>query len=129
MTLRLYLALMSIGTFFCWVAWLFVITNISPTEAGLLGLFFFYFSFFLAILGTFSVLGFLIRKTIIKNDDVIFRHVRNTFRQSLLLSTLISIILFLLSQKLLFWWNFALLLGIVIFLEGIIFTNRKHSNG
>lgn len=128
MSLRLYLTLMSIGTILCWVAWFFVITNTSPIESGLMGLFFFYFSLFLAVVGTFSVIGFLIRKIIIKNDEVIFRHVRHTFRQSILLGLLIVFILILLSQNLLFWWNALILFAFFIFLEGVIFSNRRHSN-
>lgn len=128
MTLRSYLILMSIGTLLCWVAWFFIVSNISPAEAGLQGLLFFYFSLFLAIVGTFSVIGFAVRKMIIKDDEVIFRHVRHTFRQSIFIALLLIIILILLSQNLLYWWNAIILFIFFMFVEGILFSSRRHSN-
>ncbi len=129
MTLRQYLILMTIGTLLCWVAWIFIIFETSPYDASMLALLFFYFSLFLAIVGTFSVLGFLIRRRIIKNDDIVFRHVRHTFRQSIIIASLIIITLILLSQNLLAWWNAGLLILLFLFIEGVVFTNRKYSNG
>lgn len=128
MTLRQYLILMSLGAIFCWIAWFFVILNISPEGAGFLGFSFFYLSLFLAIVGTFSVIGFLIRRMILKNDDITFRHVRKTFRQSIIIAFLIVLILFLLSKKLLTWWNAPLLIILFCIIEFVIFTNRKFRN-
>jgi hypothetical protein len=81
MSLRYYLILMSIGALICWLAWFFVLGSIDPTQAGFFGFLFFYASLFLALTGTFSVIGFLIKKIVLKNDQVIFHHVRSTFRQ------------------------------------------------
>lgn len=128
MTLRQYLILMSIGTILCWVAWLFVVWSIDPSDAGTLGFLFFYISLFLAIVGSFSVFGFLVRRAIIKDDELVFRHVKRTFRQSIFVATLIVFVLFLLAEHLLTWWNLILLLGLCVFLEAIVFTNRKYSN-
>lgn len=128
MTLRQYLILMTIGTLACWIAWFFVIGNISPAEAGILGFAFFYLSLFLAIVGTFSVAGFLTRRVIIKNDNIVFRHVHTTFRQSIIIASLIIISLLLLSQHLLAWWNALLLVALFFILEGMIFSNRKYRN-
>ena len=128
MSLRAYLIFMTIGTLLCWVAWFFVIGNTSPTEAGMLAFSFFYLSLFLAIVGTFSVIGFLVRRAIIKNDDVIFRHVRATFRQSVIIASLVITSLILLSQNLLAWWNALLLIILFFILEGMIFSNRKYRN-
>lgn len=128
MSLRLYLFLMSLGTLLCWIAWFFVLINISPSGAGLHGLFAFYISLFLAVVGTFSVIGFAVRRAIIKNDEVVFRHVRHTFRQSVLLATILTILLILLSKQLLFWWNAVILAVFFLFIELIVFTNQKHSN-
>ena len=89
MTLRQYLILMSLGTLICWAAWVVIINTFAPNTAGILGLLFFYVSLFLALVGTFSVIVFLIRRVIIKNDEVIFRHVRRTLRQSIVVSTLL----------------------------------------
>ncbi|OGH83780.1 MAG: hypothetical protein A2261_03850 [Candidatus Magasanikbacteria bacterium RIFOXYA2_FULL_44_8] len=128
MTLRQYLILMSLGTLICWAAWVVIINTFDPNTAGILGLLFFYVSLFLALVGTFSVIVFLIRRVIIKNDEVIFRHVRRTLRQSIVVSTLIIFVLFLLQKQLLTWWNLALVLILFFAIEGIVFTSRKYNN-
>jgi len=128
MTLRQYLILMSLGTLICWGTWTFILFTLDPNSAGSLGILFFYFSLFLALVGTFSVIIFLIRRLIIKNDEVIFRHVKKTFRQSVIVAVLIIFALYLLQQHLLTWWNSILLVALFIVLEAVIFTNRRYSN-
>ncbi len=127
MSLRAYLILMSLGTLACWVAWVFILT-IDPTTAANSIFLFFYVSLFLAIVGTFSVGGFLVRRLLIKNDEVVFRHVRRTFRQSIMVAGFLIGTLILRQKGLLAWWNFGLLIVIFILLEGVIFSNRKYSN-
>ncbi len=128
MSLRFYLALMSIGTLLCWVAWFFVITNIAPDEAGIMGMIFFYTSLFMALVGTVSVIGFAIRKKLIKNEDAVLRHVSHTFRQSIFIAGLAIITLYLKAHDLLAWWNLVLLVVLFIVLEGVVFTKRKFNN-
>ena len=128
MTLRLYLILMSIGALICWIAWFFVIGSIEPGHAGFFGFLIFYSSLFLALAGTFSVFGFLIKKIILKNDEIVFHHVKNTFRQGMLVAGIIILGLILLQIKLLTWWNCVLLILLIALIEGIIFTNRKYNN-
>ena len=128
MTLRQYLVLMSLGTGLCWIAWFFILFSVDPIQAGRLVFFFFYVSLFMAVVGTFSVLGFLIRRWVVKDDELVFRHVKRTFRQSIFIAAVLIVVLMLLSNRLLAWWNLVLLLGLCIFLEAIVFTNRKFSN-
>lgn len=119
---------MSLGTALCWIAWFFVIRNIDPSSGGLLGFTFFYLSLFLAVVGTFSVGGFLFRRAIMKKDEIVFRHVRHTFRQSIIVGILAVFALFLLGARLLTWWNGLLLVALLLIFEGIIFTKRKYRN-
>jgi hypothetical protein len=128
MSLRYYLILMSVGAFICWLAWFFVLSSIDPTQAGFFGFLFFYTSLFLALTGTFSVMGFLVKKIILKNDEVIFHHVKSTFRQGMLVAFIIMAGLILLQTKLLAWWSAIFLILLFIIIEGIIFTNRKYNN-
>jgi len=128
MTLKQYLFLMSIAAGLCWVAWFFMVLSTDPNQSNMLIFIFFYFSLYFAILGTFSVIGFLIKMKIIKNDEIIFRHVKKTFRQSIILATLIVLALFLLQRNLLTWWNSILLALLFVVLEGVIFTNRHYKN-
>lgn len=115
---------MTIGTLLCWVAWFFVVRNTSPVSANLLVFFAFYTSLFLSIVGTFSVAGFLIRRFFSKNDEVVFHHVRQTFRQSMLLAVVSIVMLMLLAHSLLFWWNSMLLITLFVFIEIFIATKR-----
>lgn len=128
MTLRAYLILMSVGALICWLAWFFILGSIDPKQAGLFGFVFFYCSLFLALAGTFSVIGFLIKKIILKNDQIVFHHVKSTFRQGMLVAGVIILGLILLQIKLLTWWNGILLILLFAAIEGIIFTNRKYNN-
>lgn len=128
MTLRQYLFLMSLGTGMCWLAWGFIILNIDPKQAGFSGFAFFYLSLFLSLLGSISILGFWIRKKILKNDDIVFRHVKKTFRQGFILALAIILMLKLQQTEKFFWWV-PILLAILIYLsEVLIFSNRRHSN-
>lgn len=128
MTLRQYLILMSIGTISCWVAWFFVVSSLDPAQSGLIGFSFFYASLFLALVGTFSVIGFVARKRKLKDDGLVFRHVKRTFRQGILFACLILSVLLLLQLHMLTWWVAILLAILYATLEGIIFTNRKFNN-
>ena len=128
MTLRQYLIIMTVATLICWLVWGAVIFLYDPNIAGAISFLFFYASLFLALLGTISIIVFFVRSKIIKNDEVVFRHIKRTFRQGLFFSTFVIISLLLAQKHLLTWWNFTLLLTFYIFLEGLIFTNRKYQN-
>jgi len=119
---------MSTGTLICWTAWFFVLFGANPEEAGIPGVLFFYTSLFLAVIGTFSVIGFLLRRIVVKEDEVVFRHAKRTFRQGIFVSIFLILSLILLHQNLLTWWNSLLLLFLFLILESIIFANRKFSN-
>ncbi|MDO8499520.1 MAG: hypothetical protein Q7S66_02560 [bacterium] len=125
MTLRQYLILMSTGTVSCWLAWILIVWSISPDSMGWLGILFFYASLFLALVGTFSVVGFLIRRKILKNDDLVFRKVKKTFRQGVLSASLVIIVLMLLHLDFLTWWLAVLIALFYAILEGIIFSHYK----
>lgn len=128
MTLKQYLLLMAAGTIMCWVAWLFILFNISPEQAGLVGFLFFYISLFLGTVGIFSVTGLILKKQKSDKDEMIFRQVKRTFKQGILFGSFVILSLLLLQFNLLFWWNAVLLALLYIVLEGAIVTGRKYSN-
>lgn len=128
MTLKQYLFLMSLGSILCWSAWILVVNSVNPDSAGWWGITFFYLSLSLAITGTFSVAGFLLRRALIKNDELVFRHVRRTFRQSITLSLLTIMILIFQAAGWLKWWNLSLLIALFLVLEAVMFTKRRFSN-
>ena len=127
MTLKQYLILMSVATAVCWLAWLFVIFNLDPTTAGTLGLSFFYFSSFFALIGTFATLGFWMRELFSKTDEVEFRIVKKTFRQGIVLSVFIILTLFLQQKEMLNWWTGTIILVMLFITEGLVFQTKTQS--
>ena len=128
MTLKQYLLIMAAATTVTWLIWLTVILYFDPATAGAMGFTFFYASLFLSVLGTFTLASFFIQTRIIKNEEAIFRHIKKNFRQGFIFSAFCIIVLLLAQFKLLTWWNFALLVILYAFTEGLIFTNRKYQN-
>jgi hypothetical protein len=119
---------MATGTIMCWVAWLFILFNISPEQAGWVGFIFFYASLFLGTVGIFSVTGLFLKKQSTNKDEIIFRQVKRTFKQGILFGIFIILSLILLQFNLLFWWNAILLALLYIVLEGAIVSGRKYNN-
>lgn len=128
MTLKTYLASIAVGTILCLIAWISVIINIDPHEAGVVGFFLFYMTLFLGLIGFSSTVGLGIRKLIFVQEDIVFRHARRTFRQSVIFSALIIVTLVLLQIDFLRWWNAVILVALGIVLEGMVYTNRKYRN-
>jgi len=125
MTLKKYLNLMTILTIICWVAWVLVLVLINPQQSDLIGFVLFYFSLFLALLGTASIFGFLIRVWLKKKP--IFKQVEIAFRQGIWLGLLVLIIFILKGLDLLRWWNALFLVLFLIFLElFFLLSNRKY---
>lgn len=90
MSLKKYLLLMSATTIVAYVLVAAIVYNFDPFEAGMVIVVFFYASVMLALIGTFSVLGFLLRH-LLDRHGVIFRQVITSFRQSIWLSLLLII--------------------------------------
>jgi hypothetical protein len=125
MTLKKYLNLMTFLTLICWVSWFLVLSLINPAQSGLIGFVLFYFSLFLSILGTSSVIGFLIRIWLKKKP--VFRQVEIAFRQGLWFGFLIISVLLLKGMDLLRWWNLTFLFLFLFFLElFFLFSNRRY---
>lgn len=124
MTLSRYLLIMILATLLCWMAWFLVLFNISPFEATALSFLTFYASLFLALTGTFTVVGFLLRVWLFKEDEPRFREVQKTFRHGLLFGLLLIAAILLQSQRLLYWWNLTLLIMALAILE-LFFLNKS----
>ena len=128
MTIKQYLYLMAFSTLICWVAFVFVLFNIDPAQAGVLGFGFFYISLFLGIVGLFSIFGFLIKRRRVQQDDAVFRQVKKTFNQGILFGIFTVLALMLRQFGLLYWWNGIFIILLYILVEGVILSNRKYHN-
>ena len=84
----------------------------------------FYISLFLALVGTFSVLGFVMRVILLKKHFFLSRQVAVSFRQALLLSLLITAALVLQSRSLLTWWTALLVVAALTLLEFFFITAK-----
>lgn len=118
---------MMVLTAICWLSWLVVLFFINPEETGLMGFILFYFSLFLAILGTTSILGFIIRARF--NQGPVFKQVEVSFRQGIWLGMLAIGLLLLKETELLRWWNGIFLFLFLTFLEFFFLSSRKRFKG
>lgn len=124
MTLRSYLITMIFATIICWTIFFFIAGTVNPETSNIVGFLLFYISLFLSLVGTAAIVGFLVRFVGLKRD-LIFRSVKEAFRQSFLFASLIVASLILLSQNLFSTLNlFLLIIGISV-LEYFLISNKS----
>jgi len=129
MNLRQYIFTMIFATLLCWVSWGFVILNVDPFQSAALGFVFFYVSLFLALLGTVSLIVFLLYRLFASRELPLFKYVQISFRQSLLMSAFLVLFLYLQGQGYLNIWNMMLLVTIFILIISFTLSVRhKHTN-
>jgi hypothetical protein len=124
MTLKNYLIFMSVMTAVSWGAFAFVAGLVDPSKTNWLGFTLFYLATFLALSGTFALLGFLFRFLFFKGE-IAFRAVKLAFYQSFVLSSFAVILLILSARSLLTWFNFFLLAFLFVVLELFVGSKSK----
>jgi hypothetical protein len=124
MTLKQYLITMSVVTAVCWLIWTYIIFSINPEVTNWIGFLMFYFSLFLALAGSAAIVGFIIRFIVFK-EELVYRLVKEAWRQSFLFSMLIIITLMLLSKNLFSWLNVLLLVIGLSALEFFLLSWQK----
>ncbi|MFH1838607.1 MAG: hypothetical protein ABH808_03925 [Candidatus Kuenenbacteria bacterium] len=125
MSLKIYILLITICTIFCWISWGIILCNINPFEARILEFTLFYFSLFLALIGTIALGGSLIRIKFDRNK-IIFKQAIIAFRQAIWFSSLIILFLILQSSNLLHWWNISLFILFLAVLEFFFISLEKN---
>lgn len=123
MSLKKYLIFTTTATLVSWIAWLIVLFYINPAEAGFIGFLLFYVSLFFALIGTFSLVGFFGRVWFTK-EQIIFRHLGVSTRQSFFFAVLVVGILLLQGAGLYRWWTVISLVLLLTLLE-FFFISRK----
>lgn len=124
MSLSKYLLLMIIATIFCWAAFLIVINAVNPLATVALGYALFYVSLFCALVGTLSVIGFLVRFIFNKNQFII-QQVKTSFRQGVWFAILVVGGLYLQSQGLVAWWNLLIFVVLLVVVEIFFVSSQK----
>ncbi len=123
MTFRWFLLVMTLATLSAWIAWIFVVNSMDPTQSGLIAFLLFYLTLFMAMLGTSVLFGTLIRIWM-RPNELLYRQTLRSFRQGIMLSGLFFSTLFLISFEVLRWWTILLLLVLFSLIE-LLFVSKK----
>jgi Na+/melibiose symporter-like transporter len=116
MSLLRFLLVLGIGTLMSWGSWWLVVSMMSPTTDGGVALLLFYSSFWLAMFGTATLIGFFIRYWLEK-DHVLFRQIGIAFRHGTIVSSGVTLALLLQSRRLLNIWAIVALLALAVVIE------------
>lgn len=122
MSLKHYIGFMLLGTIICWVAWALVAGSTDPTHSPWYIFFFFYASLFLALVGSFSVIGFTASHIKHKQPSVLFAHVKKSFRQGILLAMIVVASLYMKAADMLTWWSALLLIFSLLVFESVFLS-------
>lgn len=115
---------MGVATGSLWLGWWWTVISIDPFTTNFLGFLLFYLTLFLALVGTFTLLGVYLRKMRMP-DALLFHLVTLSSRQGFLLAVLLVSFLILQSQRWLKFWNLALIL-LVAFIVEFVLVYKSH---
>lgn len=131
MSLVRFLIFLGIGTVLSWAAWVLVLNMLEPYGGGFVALALFYSSFFLAGVGTLTIIGFFLRYWLEK-EKIPFNQIRVALRQGVLVVGGFVVALMLQAQRLLNPWSIIVLLLLIavieiFFLAGQSKYEQRHS--
>jgi hypothetical protein len=112
-----------LSTFLALGAWLFVLFNIDPFKSGIIGQIFFYFSFWLFLMGILVNILVWLRVKFLGGENAI-ETMGLSFRQGFLLALLVISIIMLNAYGYYTWW-IGLLVIAGIFLVELYFLSRE----
>ncbi|MBT3412887.1 MAG: hypothetical protein HOJ15_03135 [Candidatus Jacksonbacteria bacterium] len=126
MSLKQYIGVIFIGTLIMWGGWFVVVTQIDPIVAGMIGMMLFYSTFFLALLGTFALIGafyHLVRQ----RGNMDERHIILSFRHAIWYSLVVNFTLYLQAKRLLSWTNLLILVLLLAIIEFLLLSRHRHT--
>ncbi len=129
MSLTKFLISISAVTLFSWIAWGTVLVYIDPELAGGIGISVFYASLFFSLLGTFILLGLVIRivmRRLHRGTVIAFQFISPSIRQSIWFSLAIIVCLMLSASNLFNWWSLTILMVGLVILEAFFLTNQTN---
>lgn len=124
MSFRSYLILMTLATVAAWIAWAVVLHGVDPARSGIIGFLMFYITFIIAVFGTISILGLLMRLWRSKGE-LPSRLALRSFRQGILFSVLLTSSLFIFSQNWFRWWTMLLMVIIMALVEMAFLSSHR----
>jgi hypothetical protein len=107
---------MVFSTVLAWAAWIMILFFVDPASSGLPVIVFFYASLGLAITGTMSILGLMLR-TRWNHEELVSRLVSISFRQGIWMALAAISALVLQSFGALKWWILLIIIGILAIIE------------
>jgi hypothetical protein len=105
-----------------WAAWGMVVAKLDPYESTSMAMGLFFISLFFAFIGTFTLIGFGLRRWIGK-AEVYYHHLSVSLRQGMLLSLCTLLCISFLIMGVLKWWNGLMLVTIAVLVE-LYITSR-----
>lgn len=117
---------MTAATLLCFGALYFVMMSVDPYTASAAGLSLFFVALFLSLFGLFSLIVFAIESFFSRSETVAFRTVRKSFRQAVLFSVLVTVVLLMARAQYLYWWTLILLAIIVSCVEFLWSSRSSH---
>lgn len=128
MSLKTFLSIVGVCTALAWFSWYEVLQNIDPFANPELA-FLFYVTLALALIGTLTTAGLIARRLVVKDEDSLLRHFKQSARQAIFLTIAFLIVLILGSKGLFVWWIGLGLLALVVMIEAIAYSNRTAKSG
>ena len=126
MSPNLYMIGVLLASLFSWSAWALVLTRTDPYAGGSTALTWFYVTLFLALTGTFTIIGFYLRVWL-KHNALYYQNVNVSFRQGALFSFAVCGLLALQSLRVLNWWDGLLVIAIIVMVEFAFLARGRES--
>lgn len=114
-----YLTIIGIAGIIGWFGWIITLTKLNPFESTGMALGFFFITLFIALMCTFTILGFYFRVWIYKNE-IYYKHINISLRQGIMLGLIVVISLALQLLGVLNWLSGFLLVIIMLLIEAYI---------
>ena len=119
-----YFLLLLIASVFGWASVILILLRVDPFNSDTATFALFYVSVGFALYGTFFLLGWFLRKLLIRRMSLDY-YIEILFRQTLLAAVLVIVLLLLQSVRLLSWWNSLLVALAFLFLEYFLISYSK----
>ncbi len=94
-----------------------ILVYFNPVSSNWLIFVLFYLTLFISSLSFFALIGWFVRRISRRSKNQAIQQLEISFRQGMLLALLLVIVLILQGQRILFWWDLFLLVGLIGLIE------------
>lgn len=119
-----YLTIIGVAGGVSWLGWIITLYKLNPFESTGMALAFFLITFFIALMATFTILGFYARVWIYKNE-IYYNHINISLRQGILLSLIVVVSLVFQLLGILNWLSGLLLIAAMLLIESYFSMRSK----